>query len=318
MRARVRDTELYFDVDGMGLVPDGARMVERPALFLVHGGPGGEHSRFKTNSARCGTWRSCVRGPPRLGTERRGRPRDVHPRQQHRRPRRAARAPRAQRISMLGPLRRDGRPGLRPAVPRAGREPDPRLHGAELPVHRGRARIVKERARPTRSASASGSGTAPSRISTSSASTTTSWGRSTRDRFRLEQFDDGWARGKPSFVALNRGFGDFLRTFDFTDASTRSAARRWSSGARTTGSARPALPAHRRADPAGAAQDLRGQRPRGGERRARRLPGRGPGLPDLRRAVTRGRIDRAEGSHGAGHQHRRGRAPRRVRPRLKT
>ena len=50
MRARVRDTELYFDVDGMGLVPDGARMAERPTLFLVHGGPGGEHSRFKTNS----------------------------------------------------------------------------------------------------------------------------------------------------------------------------------------------------------------------------------------------------------------------------
>jgi proline iminopeptidase len=50
MRARVRDTELYFDVDGMGLVPEGGRMVERIPLFLLHGGPGGDHSSFKTSS----------------------------------------------------------------------------------------------------------------------------------------------------------------------------------------------------------------------------------------------------------------------------
>jgi proline iminopeptidase len=51
MRARIRGTELYFDVDGMGLVPDGGRMVERPVLFLLHGGPGGDHSGFKTSHA---------------------------------------------------------------------------------------------------------------------------------------------------------------------------------------------------------------------------------------------------------------------------
>jgi proline iminopeptidase len=47
MRAKVRDTEIYFDVEGAGLVPDGNRMVERPVAFLVHGGPGGDHSGFK-------------------------------------------------------------------------------------------------------------------------------------------------------------------------------------------------------------------------------------------------------------------------------
>src|SRR5215207_9008169 len=47
MRARVRDTELYFDVEGASLVPDGPRMVERPVAFLLHGGPGGDHSGFK-------------------------------------------------------------------------------------------------------------------------------------------------------------------------------------------------------------------------------------------------------------------------------
>jgi proline iminopeptidase len=47
LRAKIRDTEIYFDVDGAGLVPDGPRMVERPTAFLVHGGPGGDHSGFK-------------------------------------------------------------------------------------------------------------------------------------------------------------------------------------------------------------------------------------------------------------------------------
>jgi len=47
MRAKIRDTEIYFDVDGAGLVPDGARMRERPVAFIIHGGPGGDHSSFK-------------------------------------------------------------------------------------------------------------------------------------------------------------------------------------------------------------------------------------------------------------------------------
>jgi len=47
MRAKIRGTELYFDVHGMGLVAEGDRMVERPVLFLLHGGPGGDHSGFK-------------------------------------------------------------------------------------------------------------------------------------------------------------------------------------------------------------------------------------------------------------------------------
>lgn len=47
MRARIRDTEIFFDVEGAALVPDGPRMVERPVAFLLHGGPGGDHSGFK-------------------------------------------------------------------------------------------------------------------------------------------------------------------------------------------------------------------------------------------------------------------------------
>jgi len=47
MRAAIRGTEIFFDIEGAGLVPDGARMVEKPVLFAVHGGPGGEHAGYK-------------------------------------------------------------------------------------------------------------------------------------------------------------------------------------------------------------------------------------------------------------------------------
>jgi proline iminopeptidase len=47
MFAAVRRTRIYFDVEGMGLVPDGSAMRERPAAMVIHGGPGGDHSGFK-------------------------------------------------------------------------------------------------------------------------------------------------------------------------------------------------------------------------------------------------------------------------------
>jgi proline iminopeptidase len=47
VRARIRDTEIYFDVEGVGLVPDGPRMVEKPVAFVIHGGPGGDHTNYK-------------------------------------------------------------------------------------------------------------------------------------------------------------------------------------------------------------------------------------------------------------------------------
>ncbi len=47
MFASVRGTRIYFDVEGMGLVPDGTSMRERPAAMVIHGGPGGDHSGFK-------------------------------------------------------------------------------------------------------------------------------------------------------------------------------------------------------------------------------------------------------------------------------
>lgn len=47
MRAKIRDTEIFFDIEGCSLVVDGSRMYEQPVAFLVHGGPGVDHSSYK-------------------------------------------------------------------------------------------------------------------------------------------------------------------------------------------------------------------------------------------------------------------------------
>src|ERR1700733_3947022 len=47
MYAPIRGTRIYFDIEGAGLVPDGPRMREKPVAFIIHGGPGGDHSGFK-------------------------------------------------------------------------------------------------------------------------------------------------------------------------------------------------------------------------------------------------------------------------------
>lgn len=47
MRACIRDTEIYFDVDGAGLLPDGSQICERPKVFVAHGGPGRDHFQLK-------------------------------------------------------------------------------------------------------------------------------------------------------------------------------------------------------------------------------------------------------------------------------
>ncbi len=55
MKATLRGTEIYFDIAGMQLAPVGADFIERPVLFMLHGGPGGDHLRFKRHSAELQT-----------------------------------------------------------------------------------------------------------------------------------------------------------------------------------------------------------------------------------------------------------------------
>lgn len=52
MRAKIRDTEIYFDIEGAGLIPDGSRMREKPIAFVIHGGPGADHSSYKPTFSR--------------------------------------------------------------------------------------------------------------------------------------------------------------------------------------------------------------------------------------------------------------------------
>ena len=47
MKARIRDTELYFDIDGAGLVDDGGTLRDKPVAFVIHGGPGSDHTGFR-------------------------------------------------------------------------------------------------------------------------------------------------------------------------------------------------------------------------------------------------------------------------------
>ena len=53
MQIDVNGTRLWFDVTGPALVPAGARMLERPTVVLLHGGPGSyDHSYFKPDFDR--------------------------------------------------------------------------------------------------------------------------------------------------------------------------------------------------------------------------------------------------------------------------
>ncbi len=48
MKVKVNGKELYFDIDGQALSPDGAELVAKPTLILLHGSPGNsDHTVFK-------------------------------------------------------------------------------------------------------------------------------------------------------------------------------------------------------------------------------------------------------------------------------
>lgn len=48
MQVRIStDIRLFVDIEGLGLVPDGPAMREKPTLIVMHGGPGFDHSSFK-------------------------------------------------------------------------------------------------------------------------------------------------------------------------------------------------------------------------------------------------------------------------------
>jgi len=48
MRAKIRDTEIYFDVEGCGLLVEEQGIDEKPVAMIIHGGPGIDHTSYKT------------------------------------------------------------------------------------------------------------------------------------------------------------------------------------------------------------------------------------------------------------------------------
>jgi pimeloyl-ACP methyl ester carboxylesterase len=47
VKVAVRGVDLFFDVDGAKVVPDGPWMRDRPTVVLLHTGPGADHSHYK-------------------------------------------------------------------------------------------------------------------------------------------------------------------------------------------------------------------------------------------------------------------------------
>jgi proline iminopeptidase len=218
MRARIRDTEIYFDVDGAGLVADGDRMVERPVLFLLHGGPGGDHVSFKASCAGLtdvaqlvyvdhrGCGRSASGDPADYTLE--NNIDDLDALRKHLG---------LERISILGSSY-----GGMVALGYVLRYPE-RVANLILvctaPGYRfidEAKRYVEEHGTPeqVRVCRRLWEGTFESleqlreyyEVMGPMYSTT----------YEPKDFPTGWNRGKRSFEALNRGFGDFLRKFDYT------------------------------------------------------------------------------------------------------
>ena len=46
MYANVNGVKLFFDIEGKEYVPDGPVLRRRPVCFVLHGGPGGDHTHF--------------------------------------------------------------------------------------------------------------------------------------------------------------------------------------------------------------------------------------------------------------------------------
>lgn len=52
MKANIRGVEIYYDISGSQFRPDKKGVLqEKPVLFLIHGGPGGNHINFKFDCA---------------------------------------------------------------------------------------------------------------------------------------------------------------------------------------------------------------------------------------------------------------------------
>lgn len=219
MKAKIRGTEIFFDIEGAGFVPEGDRMVERPPLFLLHGGPGGDHAPFKISSVALRDVAQLVyvdhRGSGRSGT---GDPADytlenniadLDALREHLG---------FERISLLGHSY-----GGMIAQGYALRYPD-RLANLILLCTAPSFRFIEDAKRYVAEHGTPDQVRVCQRLWDATFENLEQlreyyevMGPMYSTTFKPEEFEPGWKRGIRSVVPLNRGFGDFLRTFDFTD-----------------------------------------------------------------------------------------------------
>ena len=219
MRAKIRGTEIYFDIDGMGLVPDGGRMVERPVLFLLHGGPGGDHASFKTQVAELrdtaqlvyidhrGSGRSTPTDPETYNLD--NNIDDIDALRQYLG---------LERISILGSSY-GGMVAQGYAI-RHGEHLANLILNATAPSYRfmdEAKRIVQERGTPDQIRVCELLWDAEFESMEQLHEYYELMSPMYSTTFDPVKFEDSWNRGIRNFDQLNRGFGTFLRTFDFTD-----------------------------------------------------------------------------------------------------
>jgi proline iminopeptidase len=219
MRAKIRDTEIWFDVDGAGLVPAGDRMVERPVLFLLHGGPGGDHSSFKTSSAALRDTAQLVYVDHRgCGRSAQGDP-ATYTLDNNIDDLEALRAHLGlDRISILGSSY-----GGMVAQGYAIRYPR-RVANLALVVTAPSFRFLDDAKRCIAERGTVDQQRVCEWLWNGSFESNDQlrefyqvMGPLYSTTFRPEDFAAGWNRGIRSYLALNRGFGDFLRRFDYTN-----------------------------------------------------------------------------------------------------
>lgn len=219
MRAKIRGTEIYFDVDGAGLALAEDKTIERPVIFLLHGGPGADHTGFKHHTSPIrdiaqlvfidhrGSGRSAQGDPSTYTLD--NNIDDVEALRQHLG---------LERISVFGTSY-----GGMVAQGYAIRYPD-RVANLVLcvtaPSHRFLAdaqRIVRQRGTPeqVRVCQRLWDGSFENQEQVREFARV--MGPMYAVKFDPAKFEQGWARAPLNHVQINRGFGGFLRTFDYTE-----------------------------------------------------------------------------------------------------